>query len=86
MTSGMPEWDALGPWAWAPRTRGQGLWPHGLGHHGLRLPRGRPVCLCTTEAAPLYLVSVAAPVGLGSGTYLIDWVPDPVDWVADPVG
>ena len=42
------------------------------------------MCLCTTEAAPLYFVSVATPVGLG--TYLIDWVPDPVDWVADPVG
>ena len=43
--------------------------------------------LCTAIAAPLYLVSVAAPVGgLGLGTYLIDWVPDPVDWVADPVG
>ena len=44
------------------------------------------MCLCTTEAAPLYLVSVAAPMGMGLGTYLIDWVPDPVDWVADPVG
>ena len=44
------------------------------------------MCLCTAEAAPLYLVSVATPVGLGLGTYLIDWVPDSVDWVTDPVG
>ena len=45
------------------------------------------MCLCTAEAAPLYLVSVDAPVGLGLGlgTYLIGWVPESVDWVTDPV-